>query len=85
VVIHPTDCAVCSTAVGEAWVPGPYTAQPRITTGAGDHFNAGFMLARLLALEPEACLTLGVSFSGYYVRTARSPSLNEIEAFLATP
>jgi len=82
VVVHPRESAACATADGEAWVPGPYTATPKITTGAGDHFNAGFVLGQLLGLSPEGCLTTGVSTSGYYVRTALSPSLNDIEAFL---
>lgn len=82
VVVHPKESAACATAAGEAWVPGPYTAKPKITTGAGDHFNAGFALGQLLGLSPEGCLTVGVSFSGSYVRTALSPSLNDIEAFL---
>lgn len=82
VVVHPKESAACATTAGEAWVPGPYTAKPKITTGAGDHFNAGFVLGQLLGLSPEGCLTTGVSYSGYYVRTALSPSLNDIEAFL---
>lgn len=82
VVVHPKESAACATASGEAWVPGPYTSKPKITTGAGDHFNAGFVLGQLLGLEPEGCLTVGVSYSGYYVRTGQSPSLNDVEAFL---
>lgn len=83
VVVHPKESAACATAAGEAWVPGPYTAKPKITTGAGDHFNAGFVLGQLLGLPPEGCLTVGASYSGYYVRTGLSPSLNDIEAFLS--
>lgn len=83
VVIHPRESAACATAAGTAWVPGPYVDRPVITTGAGDHFNAGFTTAQLLGLEPEACLTLGVTFSGHYVRTAESPSLAAAETFLA--
>lgn len=82
VVVHPKESAACATASGEAWVPGPYTPKPKITTGAGDHFNAGFVLGQLLGLSPEGCLTTGASCSGYYVRTGQSPSLNDIEAFL---
>jgi sugar/nucleoside kinase (ribokinase family) len=82
VVIHPKESAACATREGTWWVPGPYTDRPRITTGAGDHFNAGFVTGQLTGLSPEACLTLGVSVSGSYVRTARSPSLNDIDAFL---
>ncbi len=83
VVIHPRESAACATAAGTAWVPGPYAERPLITTGAGDHFNAGFTTGQMLGLEPEACLTLGVSFSGHYVRTAESPSLEAAETFLA--
>ena len=83
VVIHPRESAACATAAGTGWVPGPYTPKPLLTTGAGDHFNAGFTTGQLLGLEPEACLTLGVCTSGHYVRTGESPSLAVLESFLA--
>jgi sugar/nucleoside kinase (ribokinase family) len=83
VVIHPRESAACATADGTAWVPGPYTDRPLITTGAGDHFNAGFVQGRMLGLDPEASLVLGVCTSGHYVRTAASPGLDDLEKFLA--
>jgi sugar/nucleoside kinase (ribokinase family) len=83
VVIHPRESAACATAQGTAWVPGPYTSKPLITTGAGDHFNAGFTTGQLLGLDPEACLTIGVCTSGHYVRTGESPTLAAVETFLA--
>ena len=83
VVIHPTRSAVCATAEDTCWVPGPFTEKPLITTGAGDHFNAGFVTGQLLGFAPESCLTLGVGTSGYYVRTGRSPSLADLKSFLA--
>ncbi len=83
VVIHPRESAACATEKGSWWVPGPYTATPLITTGAGDHFNAGFTNGQMLGLEPEACLGVGVCTSGHYVRTGESPSLTAIESFLA--
>ncbi len=82
VVIHPTKSAACATKDGEWLVEGKYEPNPKITTGAGDHFNAGFSTASMLGLSSEACLTVGVSFSGYYVREAKSPSLNDIDSFL---
>lgn len=84
VVIHPKESAACATAEGTAWIPGPYTEKPLITTGAGDHFNAGFSHGQLLGLAPEACLTLGVSTSGHYVRTGQSPSAADLRQFLQT-
>jgi sugar/nucleoside kinase (ribokinase family) len=83
VVVHPTESAACATAAGAAWVPGPFTPQPLITTGAGDHFNAGFTTGQMLGLDAEGCLTLGVATSGHYVRTGESPTLEKLESFLA--
>jgi sugar/nucleoside kinase (ribokinase family) len=84
VVVHPKESAACATRDGDWCVPGPYTTQPLISTGAGDHFNAGFATGQLLGLSPESCLVLGVSTSGHYVRTAQSPGLDDLEKFLST-
>lgn len=82
VVIHPVDSAACATKEGSWWTVGPYEENPKITTGAGDHFNAGFCAARLAGLSPTACLHFATATSGYYVRTAQSPSIGQIETFL---
>ena len=82
VMIHPVDRAVCATAHGSWCTRGPLCEAPIITTGAGDHLNAGFCLGLLLGWRPEDCLSLGVLFSGYYVRTAQSPSLADICRFV---
>ncbi|WP_404421847.1 PfkB family carbohydrate kinase [Nibricoccus sp. IMCC34717] len=83
VVVHPRKSAACATESGTAWVPGPYCENPLITTGAGDHFNAGFSVGQLLGASPETALALGVCTSGHYVRTAKSPTLADLEAFLS--
>jgi len=83
VVVHPKESAACATAEGSYWVPGPFVAEPFISTGAGDHFNAGFASGQLLGLSPEACLGMGVCTSGHYVRTAQSPTIADIETLLA--
>ncbi len=81
--VHPRDCAACATATATFWRPGPYTSEPLLTTGAGDHFNAGFCNGRLLGLDAEHCLALALATSGSYVRTGISPSLDELATFLA--
>lgn len=83
VMAHPTDFAACATAEGSWAVDGPHTTTPVITTGAGDHLNAGFCLARLLKFSPEDSLKLGVLFSGYYVRKAKPPTLGNILEFIS--
>ena len=82
VVIHPTHFAAAADAQGAFAVDGPFTAKPKITTGAGDHFNAGFCLGRILGLGLDQSLQIGVATSGFYVRNAKSPSLNDLKAFL---
>jgi sugar/nucleoside kinase (ribokinase family) len=84
VVIHPVADAACATPEGTAYAAGPYCEKPKITTGAGDHFNSGFVTARLLGLSPEAALTVAVATSGFYVRTAVSPSLDDLAEFITT-
>jgi len=48
VVIHPTAYALATGPDTTALVEGPFTPKPKITTGAGDHFNSGFCLGKLL-------------------------------------
>jgi sugar/nucleoside kinase (ribokinase family) len=75
VVVHPTQYAAAVTAGKVDCVKGLYTAKPKITTGAGDHFNAGFCLGKLIGLDNAMAVLTGVTASGYYVRTGRSPAL----------
>lgn len=77
-VIHPTAFALSVDKNGVSLVQGPFTAKPLITTGAGDHFNAGFCMGRLLGLNNEESLLCGVSTSGFYVRTAKSPAVTDL-------
>jgi hypothetical protein len=77
-VVHPVAYAI---AVGNGCadtVWGPVCLKPRITTGAGDHFNSGFCLGRLLGLDNAASLLCGVGTSGHYVRTAQSPTVTDL-------
>jgi sugar/nucleoside kinase (ribokinase family) len=81
-VIHPTAYALASGPDGAATVQGPFTPKPKITTGAGDHFNSGFCLGKLLGLPTESCLLVGVTTSGFYVRTGQSPSIADLAGML---
>jgi hypothetical protein len=84
VVVHPTAFASAADATGAKSLKGPFTAKPKITTGAGDHFNAGFCIGRLLGFDLEGSLQLGVATSGYYVRNAASPNVPALAKFLQT-
>lgn len=59
-----------------------FIENPKLSTGAGDNFNAGYNAARLLDLELPHCLIFAHAVSGYYVTHGKSPSLPEIVNFL---
>lgn len=82
-VVHPVDRAACAVNGEYFEVEGPYCPNPKLTTGAGDNFNAGFVFGCLQSYVPEDCLLLGVATSGYYVRSAHSPNLEQVRAFLS--
>jgi ketohexokinase len=81
-VVHPVAWALATGGGAVVAVDGPFVAQPLITTGAGDHFNAGFCFGKLLGFDDTASLLCGVGTSGFYVRTAHSPNLGDLAGFL---
>lgn len=83
VVIHPRRGAAAATKDESGSFQGPFVQQPKISTGAGDHFNAGFCLGRVLGLNVVESLCCGVGTSGYYVRSAESPSAKQLADFIA--
>ena len=83
VVIHPRRSAAAAVEGESARFDGPFVQQPKISTGAGDHFNAGFCIGRVLGFGLEECLCVGVATSGYYVRSAESPGAVELADFIA--
>lgn len=77
-VTHPVSYALACSGEDCAIVDGPYIAKPLITTGAGDHFNAGFCLGKVLGLDDEMSVLVGVTTSGFYVRNAQSPCITDL-------
>jgi hypothetical protein len=83
VVIHPREGAAASTASEHSvWFDGPFCDKPKLSTGAGDHFNAGFAFAQTLGFPLDQSLALATATSGLYVREAESPTPKSLSAFL---
>lgn len=82
VVVHPVTYALAVSANDAAIVEGPFTPRPLITTGAGDHFNAGFCLGKLLGFDNAQAVLTGVATSGFYVRSAKSPTIHDLIGLL---
>lgn len=83
VVVHPRTGAAAATETHSASFIGPFVKKPKLSTGAGDNFNAGFCLGQLLGLSLEESLATAVGTSGYYVRNAASPTAPQLAKFLA--
>jgi sugar/nucleoside kinase (ribokinase family) len=83
IVVHPREGAAAAEDSGSsAWFDGPFTSRPRLSTGAGDHFGAGFSFAQALGLPVDQCLAVGCAVSGAYVRDAVSPDFARLSEFL---
>lgn len=82
VAIHCIAGGAVASEDGVVWIDGPYTANPKKSTGAGDRYNAGYSLGRILNLPAEQRCILGAAASGFFVRNARSGSLEELITFL---
>jgi sugar/nucleoside kinase (ribokinase family) len=81
-VIHPVRESCCLVDGHFFHKTGPFCAKPKLTTGAGDNFNAGFVLGMSIGLKPDEALLLGMATSGFYVRQSRSGSFEELKDFL---
>jgi sugar/nucleoside kinase (ribokinase family) len=77
-VVHPVTYALAASGDAVTFVDGPFVEKPLITTGAGDHFNSGFCLGKLLGCDNATALLCGVTTSGHYVRTAHSPGVEDL-------
>jgi hypothetical protein len=81
-LVHPVDCSLIATRDGVTRLPGRVIDQPKILTGGGDNFNAGFCFGLLNDLSLEESALLGMATSGAYVRNGYSPSVTEVINFL---
>jgi len=82
IVIHSIkQAAVCADECSFI-VDGPYTPEPKLSTGAGDIFNAGFYAGYIAGLSLDECLITGVSNSGYYVRNEKPADRQALISFM---
>ena len=83
IVIHMKKGAAGAAAGESAAVEGFFTPTPKIATGAGDHFNAGYLWAVCAGMCEASALTVACATSGHYVRTAISPQASNLLALLS--
>lgn len=84
-VLHSSQEAIAFNKVeGEVSCNSFFIKEPRISTGAGDNFNAGFCTAQLIGLSTTHSLLLAHAISASYVQSGLSPTIKEVTGFLKT-
>ncbi|MBS1508698.1 MAG: hypothetical protein JSS79_18830 [Bacteroidetes bacterium] len=78
VVIHYSRQALAWDAHGMHQQNSRFIANPKLSTGAGDNFNAGYCAGLLMELDASASLRLGHAVSGFYMQQGRSPQPDEL-------
>lgn len=81
-VIHPVKASCCISGGKYYYQDGPFCPDPKLTTGAGDNFNAGFVFGVMQGFDYNSCLVLGMANSGFYVRNAKSADVSDLRKFL---
>ncbi|TVR46731.1 MAG: carbohydrate kinase family protein [Planctomycetota bacterium] len=83
VVCHMVKGAAGASKDESAGVEGFFEPHPKITTGAGDHFNAGYLWAIAAGQCERSALLIGTATSGHYVRTTHSPTKEDLITLLS--
>jgi hypothetical protein len=60
-----------------------FIANPILSTGAGDNFNAGYCIGRLLGGSTGASIELANIVSNLYMSTGQSPDMNRVKAYIS--
>ncbi len=81
-VLHAAKEAVAINKNGMYSNKSYFFESPKISTGAGDNFNAGFIAAQLLHCDLETCLLFGHAVSALYVQDGESPGIEKLIEFL---
>ena len=81
-VVHPTNRSFVIDRNGITEMAGRVVGKPKISTGGGDNFNAGFCAGKLLKLTTSQSLILGMASSGSYVQNGRSSSIDDLIEYL---
>ncbi|MBD1366497.1 hypothetical protein IDJ77_21970 [Mucilaginibacter sp. ZT4R22] len=82
-IIHTSKMSLAWDAEGTYANQPVFIANPTISTGAGDNFNAGFCTAQLLGLDTGASLILANSSSNCYIKSGESPTLKVLDDYIS--
>ncbi|MDR1433357.1 MAG: carbohydrate kinase family protein [Puniceicoccales bacterium] len=79
VFIHGIKVSAAATAKETAATGGYFVANPQLSTGAGDHYNAGFLAAYLCGCTMDFAVNFAAATAAFYVKMARSPKIEDVK------
>lgn len=83
-IVHLSDGCFAIDGGDSLFIPNHPVRHPKILTGGGDHFNAGFSWAYLAGLPLADCLAVANAASGFYVSKGTSPDSSELIQYIRT-
>jgi hypothetical protein len=81
-LVHPTDRCLSIQKEEEVELYGRVVKKPKISTGGGDNFNAGYCLGQMLGFSLEESMTTAMANSGAYVQNGQSASLTDLADYM---
>jgi sugar/nucleoside kinase (ribokinase family) len=78
VALHLPDGAYAVDRQGGCFLPGRHIEQPVLSTGGGDHFNAGLLWGLLWGLSNVDAVHTANTIGSMYVAGGKSPSADEV-------
>lgn len=77
-VVHTLTSSIAYESSGVVQAPSLFVKKPKLSTGGGDNFNAGLCFGHVIGLDMEGALYTANATSGYYVRNAKSPTVDNL-------
>lgn len=77
-LLHGSKEAILFTGENSYAEKSFFIADPFISTGAGDNFNAGFLTAWLIKLQPADCVLFANAVAALYMQKGKSPTMHEL-------
>lgn len=81
-LVHPLNRSIMVTEHQIQELKGRVVEKPKISTGGGDNFNAGFCFAQLNGFNEQESMVLAMANSGAYVQNGMSTTLLELSQYI---
>jgi len=82
-IIHTSKTSLAWDKNGSYHHQPAFIVEPKISTGAGDNFNAGFCMAQMLGLDAELSLMMANMTANCYINSGKSPDITSLSLYIS--